>query len=59
MTLQRLANILQDMCHHGHAQDDVAVVVDGIHYAIREAELKIEIPGETLILVDNGEEDPV
>ena len=26
MTLQRLTNILQDLCHHGHAQDEVDFV---------------------------------
>lgn len=58
MTLQMLTNILQDMCHHGHAQDDAAVVVDGIHYAISNVDLREELPSETWIFVDSAEEDP-
>lgn len=27
MTLQKLTNVLQDWCHHGHAQDEVEFVV--------------------------------
>lgn len=52
MTLQTLTGRLQELCHHGHAQDDVAVVVDGTHYAVSDVDLREELPGETWIFVE-------
>lgn len=40
MTLQRLTNILQDLCHHGHAQDEVDFVTGNVVRVTDHIEIK-------------------
>lgn len=58
MTLQRLTNILQDWCHHGHAQDEVDFVTDDIvrvtdHIKIKQCPYK----DKTILFCINAEND--
>ncbi|WP_296022328.1 hypothetical protein [uncultured Treponema sp.] len=59
MTLQRLTNILQDLCHHGHSQDEVDFVTGGIirvtdHIEIKKCPYK---DGTVLFCIDAEEDD--
>lgn len=40
MTLQTLTGRLQELCHHGHAQDEVAFVLNGFVCVTYQAEVK-------------------
>lgn len=40
MALQTLTGRLQELCHHGHAQDEVAFVLNGFVCVTYQAEVK-------------------
>ena len=58
MTLQRLTNILQDLCHHGHAQDEVDFVTGNIVRVTDHIEIKhCPYKDKTILFRIDAEED--